>query len=89
MRQIQTRSHSAVCVVYSGILLTWDPLVGFEGLGEGMGVGECTTGLRVKKEGSMGLKISEGNPALLKDFTAGLKQERRKEDGEEQSLERW
>lgn len=21
------------CVVYSGILLTWDPLVGFEGLG--------------------------------------------------------
>lgn len=44
------------CVVYSGILLTWDPLVGFEGLGEGMGVGECTTGLKVKKEGKRGLK---------------------------------
>lgn len=49
------------CVVYSGILLTWDPLGGFGGLGE------CTTGLEEKKrkDGSVGLKkkISEENLA--------------------------
>lgn len=50
------------CVVSSGILLTWDPLGGFGGVGGG----ECTTGLRKrerKKEGSEGLKISEENLA--------------------------
>ena len=31
------------CVVYSGILLTWDPLGGFGGLGE------CTTGLKERE----------------------------------------
>lgn len=41
------------CVVYSGILLTWDPLGGFGGGGGGGGGrvrgGECTTGLGEKK----------------------------------------
>lgn len=37
------------CVVYSGILLTWDPLRGFGGLVVRGGGGVCKTGL-VKRE---------------------------------------
>ena len=53
-----------------------------------MGVGECTTGL-VEKTESSGLKITkEKNVALLKDFTAGLKQKKGKEMGRSKSLKR-